>query len=106
MIMAGSERIKPFPRPGVNPSASLLVKFPPSALALREHDRAPLPLVWKPGEPQAAQSTNLDEIYQISWGNLPQPPLSKLLNSLLEIHRPPMLFLIDRPNAMLSGCRT
>jgi hypothetical protein len=68
MSMAGSERIRPFPLPGVNPS-SLLVKFPPLALALRKHDRAPLPLVWKPGESRAAQSANLDEACQISWEN-------------------------------------
>jgi hypothetical protein len=38
-------------------------------------------------------------------GKIRRNLLFKLANSLLEIHRPPMLFLIDRPNAMLSGCR-
>jgi hypothetical protein len=93
MSMAGSERIRPFPLPGVNPS-SLLVKVPPPALALREHNREPLRLVWKSGEPKAAQSTNLDEVCQISWRNLPQPLLFKLANSFLE-NSPPTNALLD-----------
>jgi hypothetical protein len=104
MSTAGSERFRPFPLPGFN-SSSLLVKLPPPALALREHNREPHPLVWKSGKPQTAQSTSLNEVCQISWRNSSQPLLFKLVNSILEIHRPPMLFLIDRPNAMLSGCR-